>query len=454
MSGQIKWEELVKREKSLTHRNCWLFISVYFWNDQTSPCMNTRFYLFMSLWVVSFFAAGQQSTHQVVYFRTDSYQLDEHSCQTIDSISGQLKNGGDYAIQLVGHTDNVGTNEYNHELAKNRAIAVQNRFVSKNIPPEKIAISQFGELQPVKDNESSFQRSQNRRVEIRVIIQTVAPAIPTEEPVLQKAPDWPPTDAIVVDYNQQTYQLPGDKPGNTIDIDVITNTAQMEFSNFTTITNNQELLTSNLMFCYKPSGRTTNCIPAKPVKVYIPTNNRAYCEPVKAFLYDAVVDSISGRTVWKRIPSDFTIEEHNRVRYFVIYLTNLCGPCKNFDCKMPHSTPVRVKLKSRRFELTKVSAAYPETNGLLPGQAYARNKYLILSYDPEVQEVPFISVKGKTKTDKYFGLKVKLTALKRDKNGIYILTKKLIRKSKPRKLTPEERIKQAENPVGEAPVKE
>lgn len=416
--------------------------------------MNTRFYLFMLLWLVSFFASAQQSTHQVVYFRTDSYQLDQHSCQTIDSISEQLKNRGDYTIQLVGHTDNVGTNEYNDELSKNRAIAVQNRFISKNIPSEKIAISQFGELRPVKDNGSPFQRSQNRRVEIQVTLQTVVPVISKEEPVVEKAPDWPPIDAIVVDYNQQTYQLPGDKPGNTIDIDVITQTAQMESSNFTTITNNQELLTSNLMFCYRPSGRTTNCIPAKPVKVYIPTNSKAYCEPAKVFLYDAVLDSVSGRTVWKKVPSDFTIEEHNNIRYFVIYLTNLCGPCKNFDCKMPHSTPLRVKLKSRRFELTKVSALYPETNGLLPGQIYARNRYLILSYDPEVQEVPFISAKGKTKTDKYFGLKVKLTALKQDKNGIYILTRRLIRKSKPRKLTAEERKKQLENPVGEAPTKE
>lgn len=415
--------------------------------------MTLRFHLFISLWVLSFSASAQESVNRVVYFRSDSYQLDQRSCDLIDSISAQLKDKTAYTVQLVGHTDNIGTKEYNDELSKNRVMAVQNRFVSNTISTDKVEISQFGELQPVKGNESQFGRAQNRRVEIRVTIQTVSPAIPKEEPIVEKEPQWPPIDAIVVDYNKQTYQLPGDKPGNTVDIDVITNTVQMEFSNFTTLTNNQELLTSNLMFCSRPSGRTTNCIPAKPVKVYIPVNSKAYCEPAKAFLYDAVLDSVTGRTVWKQVPSDFTIEEHNNIKYFVIYLKNLCGPCKNFDCKMPKSTPIKVKLKSRRFELTKVSGVYPETNGLLPGQAYDRNRYFILAYDREIQEIPAISVKGKTKTDKYFGLNVKLSSLKQDKNGIYILKKKLIRKSKPRKLTEEELKERLENPVGESPVK-
>ncbi len=415
--------------------------------------MTLRFHLSITLWVLSFFSSAQESMSQVVYFRSDSYQLDQHSCEIIDSISERLKNRGEYSIQLFGHTDNIGTNEYNDELSKNRVVAVQNRFVTKNIPFEKIAISQFGEVQPVKSNESKTGQAQNRRVEIKVTIQVISPTIPKEEPLVEKEGGWPPIDAIVVDYNIQTYQLPGDKPGNTVDINVITNTAQMEYSNFTTLTNNQELLTSNLMFCTRPSGRTTNCNPGKPVKVYIPANGKAACQASQAFLYDAVFDSISGRTVWKLVPSNFTMEEHNNIKYFVIYLPSLCGSCKNFDCKMPHSTPIRVKLKSRRFELTKVSAVYPQTNGLLPGQSYTRNKYLILAYDPEVQEVPFISVKGKTKTDKYFGLNVKLSSLKQDKNGIYSIKKRTIRKSKPRKITPEERKKQLENPVGEAPVK-
>jgi hypothetical protein len=411
-----------------------------------------RFNLFIIVWFLPFFSSAQESINRVVYFHSDSYQLDPNSCKMIDSISERLKTHAAYTVQLAGHTDNIGTNEYNDELSKNRVIEVQDRFVSNSISPDKIVISQFGELQPVKSNESKILRAQNRRVEIRVTIQTV-PAIPKEEISVEEEEKWPPIDAIVVEYNKLTYQLPGDKPGNTVDIDVITNTAQMESSNFTTITNEQELLTSNLMFCSRMSGNSTKCIPDKPVKVYIPANSKAYCKPSQAFLYDAVLDSASGRTVWKRIPSDFTIEVHNNTEYFVIYLTNLCGPCKNFDCKMRRATPIRVRLKSRRFEIKKLSAVYPETNGLLPGQAYDRNRYLILAYDREVEEVPFISLKGKTKTDKYFGLNVKLTSLKQDKNDIYIVTKRLIRKSKPRKLTEEERKNQLENPVGEAPAK-
>lgn len=412
-----------------------------------------RYNLFIIFGLLSFLAPAQESINRMVYFPSDSYQLDPASCKTIDSISDRLKKEPVYSIQLIGHTDNIGTNEYNDELSKNRAFAVRNQFVSKNVPAEKIAINQYGELQPVNGNESKIARAQNRRVEIQVTI-PVVPTIPKEEPVVEKKEDWPPIDAIVVDYNMLTYQLPGDKPGNTVDIQVITNTAQMEFSNFTTITNEQELLTSNLMFCTTLSGNTTNCNPQKPVKIYIPVNGRARCKPSEAFLYDAVLDSVSGRMVWKRIPSDFTIEVHNNMEYFVFYLKSLCGPCKNLDCKMPRATPIRVRLKSRRFELTKVSAVYPETNGLLPGQAYDRNRYLILAYDRDVEEVPFIHVKGKTKTEKYFGLSIKLTSLKQDKNEIYRLTKRMVRKSKPRKITEEERKKQLENPVGEGPSKD
>lgn len=415
--------------------------------------MIIRFNLVIFLWALSLFSLAQESSSQVVYFRSDSYQLDQRSCEIIDSISEQLRKHTDYTIQLYGHTDNVGTIEYNNELSQNRAVAVQNRFVLKNVPLDKIAISKFGELQPIKSNESKLLRAQNRRVEIRVTIQAVL-AAPKEEILIQKGEEWPPSDAIVVEYDKRTYQLPGDKTGNTVDIELITNTAQMEHSNFTTVTDDQELLTSNLMFCSSISGKTTNCIPEKPVKVYIPINRGAYCKPSEVFLYDAVFDSISGRTVWKRIPSNFTIEEHNKIEYFVIYLTNLCGPCKNFDCKIPHSTPIKLKLKSRRFEITKVSAIYTETNALLPGYVESRNKYTIFSYDRRVEEVPFILVKGKTKTDKYFGFNVKLDTLKKDKEGHYIITRRIVRKSKPRKITAEERKKQLENPVGEAPAKE
>lgn len=416
--------------------------------------MISRFNLFIISSFLSFFSSAQESSSRVVYFRSDSYQLAQYSCELIDSISERLNKHTDYTIQLYGHTDNVGTNEYNDELSKNRAVAVQNRFVSKNVPLDKIEISKFGELQPIKSNESKLLRAQNRRVEIRVTIQAVPAVIPKEEILIRKGEEWPPNDAIVVEYDKLTYQLPGDKAGNTLDIKVITNTAQMERFNFTTITNEQELLTSNLMFCSIISGKTTNCIPKEPVKVYIPTNRNAYCRPLRAFLYDAVFDSVSGRNVWKRVLPDFTIEEHNNIEYFVFYLTNVCGPCKNLDCRLPHSTPIRLKLKSKRFEITKVSAVYNETNALLPGYLESRNRYSIPSYDEQIKEVPFILVNGKTKMDKYFGLNVKLDTLKKDKEGSYIITRRIVRKSKPRKINAEERKEQLEDPVGEAPAKD
>ena len=71
-------------------------------------------------------------------------------------------------INLVGHTDSVGTEAYNQDLSERRARAVYNYLVGRGIDPGIVDVMGMGELQPVATNETEEGRALNRRVEIHV----------------------------------------------------------------------------------------------------------------------------------------------------------------------------------------------------------------------------------------------------------------------------------------------
>jgi len=76
------------------------------------------------------------------------------------------------AIDVVGHTDSVGTEEYNQELSVRRANAVKEYMVSEGIDPGLINVKGMGEAEPVASNATAEGRAQNRRVEISVALET------------------------------------------------------------------------------------------------------------------------------------------------------------------------------------------------------------------------------------------------------------------------------------------
>jgi outer membrane protein OmpA-like peptidoglycan-associated protein len=71
-------------------------------------------------------------------------------------------------INVVGHTDSVGTEEYNQQLSLRRANAVKDYMVSEGIDPGIIDVKGMGEAEPVASNDTAEGRTENRRVEISV----------------------------------------------------------------------------------------------------------------------------------------------------------------------------------------------------------------------------------------------------------------------------------------------
>jgi outer membrane protein OmpA-like peptidoglycan-associated protein len=77
-----------------------------------------------------------------------------------------LKEYEDRSVLIEGHTDNVGSDEYNQGLSEQRAAAVQSYLVGQGIAPNRITTSGLGESRPIASNDSPTGRQQNRRVEV------------------------------------------------------------------------------------------------------------------------------------------------------------------------------------------------------------------------------------------------------------------------------------------------
>ena len=72
-------------------------------------------------------------------------------------------------VKITGHTDNVGTADYNKKLSLKRAEAIRDYLVSLGVDPGKLEVSGEGEARPIADNKTAEGRAKNRRVEVEVI---------------------------------------------------------------------------------------------------------------------------------------------------------------------------------------------------------------------------------------------------------------------------------------------
>lgn len=99
-----------------------------------------------------------------VFFDFDSAILKPGAYAEIDRVVPVLQKYNYTAIQVEGHTDQVGSETYNQKLSEKRAEAVKNALVQRGIDPRRIRPVGFGESQPISSNNAT-----NRRVTLRII---------------------------------------------------------------------------------------------------------------------------------------------------------------------------------------------------------------------------------------------------------------------------------------------
>ncbi len=110
-----------------------------------------------------------------VLFGFDKSQLTPKDKQTLDDFAAQLQSQRHYIVEVEGYTDSTGPANYNDQLSQRRADAVIRYLAQKyNVPPYKIFHIGLGKDNPVAQNTTAQGRAQNRRVDVRLMANSLA----------------------------------------------------------------------------------------------------------------------------------------------------------------------------------------------------------------------------------------------------------------------------------------
>ena len=103
-----------------------------------------------------------------VTFATDQDQINPGFFPVLDSVAIVLGKYPRTLLDIDGHTDDQGSEQYNQALSERRAVSVAQYLNSRGVDPRRLLVVGFGESRPVADNSTEFGRQQNRRVEVRI----------------------------------------------------------------------------------------------------------------------------------------------------------------------------------------------------------------------------------------------------------------------------------------------
>ena len=104
-----------------------------------------------------------------IFFAFDKDLLTTSSYAELGRILEYMESGRIQKIEVSGHTDSVGDENYNRLLSQRRANAVKNFFTSNGISTARVTAKGYGESQPVMSNDSKEGRAKNRRVEFKIL---------------------------------------------------------------------------------------------------------------------------------------------------------------------------------------------------------------------------------------------------------------------------------------------
>lgn len=125
-----------------------------------------------------------------VFFEFNKHKLLTESDTALNKLHNFLKRNPDYKIEISGHTDDVGDDEYNLALSEARAGAVVEWLEEAGIELSRMTVKGYGETMPIATNETELGRQQNRRVEFKVTEKQFNPSNPNN-----------PNDANTADNN-------------------------------------------------------------------------------------------------------------------------------------------------------------------------------------------------------------------------------------------------------------
>jgi outer membrane protein OmpA-like peptidoglycan-associated protein len=103
-----------------------------------------------------------------ITFDSDQSEIKPQFYDTLDSVALVFQEFDQTAIDIVGHTDSDGDNQYNYDLSRKRAASVARYLSSQQVNRDRFQVSGRGEQEPIATNASLSGKKQNRRVEITI----------------------------------------------------------------------------------------------------------------------------------------------------------------------------------------------------------------------------------------------------------------------------------------------
>jgi outer membrane protein OmpA-like peptidoglycan-associated protein len=111
-------------------------------------------------------ARGLIANMSDVLFRSGSFELLPGARERLAKVSGIVLAYPSLHVAIEGHTDSVGSDQYNQDLSEHRAEAVRDYFVQQGISAGAVEAHGFGKSEPIASNDTAEGRQQNRRVEL------------------------------------------------------------------------------------------------------------------------------------------------------------------------------------------------------------------------------------------------------------------------------------------------
>ncbi len=113
-------------------------------------------------------AQPQRAVTYVLYYLNGKVEMTPESRAVVKKLKDDLKTRSAPEIIVIGHTDSVGSDEYNDELSLDRAKDVRNILIAAGIPDSLITISGRGKRDPAIKTADGVPEPKNRRVEISI----------------------------------------------------------------------------------------------------------------------------------------------------------------------------------------------------------------------------------------------------------------------------------------------
>ncbi|WP_129782668.1 OmpA family protein [Peristeroidobacter soli] len=104
-----------------------------------------------------------------ITFATNSADLNGQFYNALGGVAMVLKEYNKTVIEVAGHTDSTGSDQYNQQLSERRASSVANYLVGQGITQQRLLTVGAGESRPVASNDTEAGRAQNRRVEMTIV---------------------------------------------------------------------------------------------------------------------------------------------------------------------------------------------------------------------------------------------------------------------------------------------